>query len=180
MHKVTDPREVIGFLRKDKNRNLFGAGREITHCFFNEKKHGCCVQLRQFFHSLGNGFTLHYEIEEYRGGIGVEIHSELVETLPCVHTFIYNQFKDGHGLKLKGKARKGELKVNKAYRFAIHRIKWQEARDRDKVIEDIKVAVDELYRKYDAYLNYVEGYYFDKGTVRGCKSYVEFMREVTA
>lgn len=85
--KVTDPREVIAFLREKENKSAFGVGREITHRFFNKSRHGCCVQLRQFFRSIGNGFTLHYEIEEYDGGLGVEIHSE-TKTPRNVHDFI--------------------------------------------------------------------------------------------
>ena len=30
MQKITDPREVIGFLRKKENRDIFGEGRSIT------------------------------------------------------------------------------------------------------------------------------------------------------
>ena len=168
MQNVKDPREVIAFLREKENKSAFGVGREITHRFFNKSRHGCCVQLRQFFRSLGNGFTLHYEIEEYDGGLGVEIHSE-TKTPRDVHEFIRTQF-------LKSDL---EDKTNTSYRFAVHQIGWR-GRLLDEVIEDIKVAVDELYRKYDAYLNYIEGYYAGKGTVEGCKSYEDFMREVTA
>ena len=167
MQNVTDPREVIDFLREDKNRNLFGVGREITYYFFNKSRHGCCVQLRQFFRGYGNGVTLHYEIDEYAGGIGVEIHSE-PKTPKDVHEFMRRQFqyepKRGHD-------------ETGSYRFAIQEIEWQ-GRSLDDVIVDVKAAVDELYRKYDAYLNYVEGYYAGKGTIDGCVSYRDFIREI--
>ena len=168
MQNVTAPRDVIDFLRKKENKSVFGMGREITFHFYNKSRPGCCVQLRQFFRSLGNDFTLHYEIEEYDGGLGVEIHSEKY-TPRDVHDFIRTQFLNAD-LKDRTKT---------AYRFAVHWIDWQ-GRELDEVIEDIKVAVDDLYRKYDAYLNYVEGYYAGKGSVEGCKSYKEFMHKVTA
>ena len=115
MQKVTDPREIIDFLRNKENKSVFGMGREITHYFYNSSRHGCCVQLRQFFRDHGKGYTLHYEIEEYDGGIGVEIHSE-TKTPWDVHDFIRTQFLK-HDLKDK--------KTNASYRFAVHRIGWQ-------------------------------------------------------
>ena len=168
MQKVTDPRDVIDFLREKENNSVFGVGRKITHRFFDKSRHGCCVQLRQFFRDHGKGYTLHYEIEEYDGVIGVEIHSE-TKTPRDVHDFIRTQF-------LKPDL---EDKTKASYRFAVHRIGWQ-GQELDNIIEEIKVAVDELYRKYDAYLNYVEGYYAGKGSVDGCISYDEFMSKITA
>lgn len=53
MSNVNNPNEVIDFLRKEENRNLFGEGRRITFSWFNASRHGCCVQMRQFFRDFG-------------------------------------------------------------------------------------------------------------------------------
>ena len=167
MTDVNDQREVIAFLRKDENRYIFGEGRDITGKWYAKDRHGVCVQLRQFFGVAPQGATLHYEIEEYDNGINVEIHSE-PETPSNVHDFIKNQFE------VCIKSRTGG-----SYRFATIEISWK-GRTLDDIVNDIKKAVDTLYRKYDAYLNYVEGYYAGKGDLGGCKSYTDFMRELTA
>ena len=166
MLSVNDPREVIDFLRKDENKYIFGEGRDITGQWYAQDRHGLCVQLRQFFGRARQGATLHYEIEEYDNRINVEIHSE-TETPQDVHAFIKKQFevqiKPGTG---------------NSYRFASIGITWN-GRTLDDVVNDIKKAVDTLYRKYDAYLNFVEGYYSGKGNLDNCRYYVDFMRELT-
>ena len=169
MQCVNDSREVIDFLQRQENQSFFGEDRMVTFRFYRA---GACVQLRQFFKDYVAGFTLHYEIEEYRGGIVVEIHSELPETLPAMHDFIYEQFKIGHALEFKGRTRENG---RRSYRFATQQIEWH-GRSLEDILADIKSAVDVLYRKYDAYLNYVEGYYAGKRGVDGCKSYSLFMQ----
>ena len=168
MQNVTDPREVIGFLRKKENRNIFGEGRSITGGYWSDKenKHSLCVQLRQFFGRTRQGKTLHYEINETQGrGLNVEIHSE-TNTPKIVHEFLKKQFewepKGSHG----------------AYRFATKSITWQ-GRAFDDIVSDIKKAIDDLYRKYDAYLNYVEGFYSGKCGMEGCKSYADFVQGIS-
>lgn len=173
---VNDPREVIYFL--SETPNVLGKGKDVTGCFcppLERNPHGICVQLRQFFRG-GNAddyTSLHYEIEEYRKGLAVEIHSEMVEAHPSIHAFIYDQFKEGHGLRFKGRERKGKLTVKKAYRFATISINWRGQKLCD-ILEDIKKAVTELYQKYDGYLNYLEKYYWERGTVDGGKSFEDF------
>ena len=167
MANVNDPREVIDFLRKDENKYIFGEGRDITGKWYAKGRHGVCVQLRQFFGKARQGMTLHYEVEEYDNGIYVEIHSE-TKTPSNVHAFIKKQFD----VRLK-------TSPDGSYRFATIEITWK-GRTLDDIVNDIKKAVDTLYRKYDAYLNYVEGYYSGKGSLVGCKSYTDFMRELTA
>ena len=166
MANVNAPREVIDFLRKDENKYIFGEGRDITGKWYAKDRHGVCVQLRQFFGRTRQGTTLHYEIEEYDNGINVEIHSE-PGTPPDVHGFIKQQFN------VQFKPRTSE-----SFRFATIEIAWK-GRTLDDVVNDIKNAVDTLYRKYDAYLNYVEGFYSGKGKIVGCKSYKDFMHELT-
>ena len=164
MQCVDNPSEIIEFLQREENRNAFGEGREIVRSF--PSGHGCCAQLREFF---GNdGVALHYEIQVYRRNIFVGIHSE-GSTPQSVHMFIRNQFK--YTLK----ERQSETGT---YRFAIQKVDWK-GRNFDDILADIKKAVDALYRKYDAYLNYVEGYYAGKGDVDGCKSYVDFTRVIS-
>ena len=166
MKQVNDPREVIDFLLEDGNRNIFCEGRSITGGYYplNKKNpHGVCVQLRQFFGEACQGTSLHYEVEEYRNGISVEIHSE-TKTPRAVHDFIRNQ------VKWKPKGRKG------SFRFATRRVEWR-GRALDDVIADITKEVDGLYRQYDAYLNYVETYYARKASVDGCKTYDAFKAE---
>lgn len=167
MVNVNDPREVIYFLQKDENKYIFGEGRDITGKWYAKNRHGVCVQLRQFFGKSHQGTTLHYEIEEYDGGVYVEIHSE-AKTPSDVHDFIKKQFE----VRIKPG-------TNDSYRFATIGITWK-GRTLDVVVNDIKKAVDTLYRKYDAYLNFVEGYYAGKGNLDGCKSYTDFMHELTA
>ena len=111
--------------------------------------------------------TLHYEIEEYEKGINVEIHSE-TKTPSDVHTFIQKQFD----VQIKPG-------TNASYRFATIEIAWK-GRTLDDIVNDIKKAVDTLYRKFDAYLNFVEGYYAGKGNLDGCKSYADFIHDLTA
>ena len=171
MLTVTDPREVIDFLRKKENRNFFGEGRSITGGWYAQGRHGVCVQLRQFFGRARQGMTMHYEIEECGNRISVEIHSESQTPTP-IHDFLREQFEGCHLLQIKSK-------TNGSYRFATIRISW-EGCTLDVVVNDIKKAVDTLYRRYDAYLNYVEGYYSGKGGIEGCKSYTDFMCELTA
>lgn len=167
MVNANDPREVIAFLRKDENKYIFGEGRDITGKWYAQERHGLCVQLRQFFGRARQGATLHYEIEEYDDGINVEIHSE-TKTPPDVHAFIKKQFE----VRIKPG-------TSNSYRFATIGITWK-GRTLDDIVNDIKKAVDTLYRKYNAYLNYVEGYYAGKGDLNGCKSYTDFMRELMA
>lgn len=167
MTNVNDPREVIDFLRKDENKYIFGEGRDITGKWYAKGRHGVCVQLRQFFGKAHQGVTLHYEIEEYDNGINVEIQSE-TKTPSDVHAFITKQFD----VRLK-------TSTNGSYRFGTIEITWK-GRTLDDIVNDIKKAVDTLYRKYDAYLNYVEGYYSGKGDLGGCKSYTDFMHELRA
>ena len=167
MANVNDPRGVIDFLRKDENKYIFGEGRDITGKWYAKDRHGVCVQLRQFFGRTCQGATLHYEIEEYDNGINVEIHLE-TGTPSNVHAFIKNQFE------IRFKPR-----TQKSYRFATIEISWK-GRTLDDIVNDINKAVDTLYRKYDAYLNYVEGYYAGKGNLDGCKSYANFMHGLTA
>lgn len=167
MTNVNDPREVIDFLRKDENKHIFGEGRDITGKWYAKDRHGVCVQLRQFFGRDHQGATLHYEIEEYDNGISVEIHSETA-TPSDIHDFIKKQFE----VQIKPRN-------PKSYRFATIEITWK-GRTLDDIVNDIKKAVDTLYRKYDAYLNYVEGYYSGKGDLVRCKSYTDFMYELTA
>lgn len=167
MVNVNDPREVIDFLRKDENRYIFGEGRDITGKWYAKKQHGVCIQLRQFFGKDNQGVSLHYEIEEYDNGINVEIHSE-TGTPSDVHAFIQKQFE----VHIKPR-------TTDSYRFATIGITWK-GRTLDDIVNDIKKAVDTLYRKYDAYLNFVEGYYAGKGNLDGCKSYAAFMQELTA
>lgn len=167
MASVNDPHEVIDFLQKDENKYIFGEGRDITGKWYAKNRHGVCVQLRQFFGRNNQGTTLHYEIEEYEGEINVEIHSE-TETPLNVHDFLKNQFK------VQIKSRTGT-----SYRFATIGIPWK-GRTLDDIVNEIKKAVDTLYRKYDAYLNYVEGYYTGKSNLNGCKSYTDFIKELTA
>ena len=169
MQKITDPREVIGFLRKKENRDIFGEGRSITGGWYAQQRHGTCVQLRQFFGIAPLGYSLHYEIEECRDMINVEIHSETQTPTP-VHDFLREQFKECHSLQIKSKS-------NGSYRFATIRVSW-EGCTLDEVLSDIKKAVDTLYRRYDAYLNYVEGYYAGKGGIEGCKSYTDFVQGI--
>ena len=115
---VNDPRDVIYFL--SETPNVLGEGKSVTGYYcppLKKNPHGICVQLRQFF---GGGTaetytSLHYEIEEYRKGIVVEIHSEMVEAFPSIHAFVYDQFKEGHELRFKGRERKGKLTIKKAY-----------------------------------------------------------------
>ena len=167
MLSVNDPRQIINILRKDENKYIFGEGRDVTGGWYVKERHGSYVQLRQFFGRAHQGVTLHYEIEEYKGGIHVGIHSE-TGTPQDVHDFIKKQFE----VQIKQKHRA-------SYRFAIIEIPWK-GRTLDEIVNDVKKAVDTLYRKYDAYLNYVEGYYYGKGKTDGCKSYVDFIRELTA
>ena len=117
MQKVTDPREIIDFLRNKENKSVFGMGREITHYFYNSSRHGCCVQLRQFFRDHGKGYTLHYEIEEYDGGIGVEIHSE-TKTPWDVHDFIRTQFLK-HGVQCLDVCQRRKPKLDCHTRFGL-------------------------------------------------------------
>ena len=164
MQSVDKPSEIIEFLQREENRNAFGEGREIVRGF--PAGHGCCVQLREFF---GNdGVALHYEIQVYRGRIVVEIHSE-GSTPRNVHEFMRNQFQ------CTPRERQPETGT---YRFATQEVTWQ-GRNFDDILADIKSAVDALYRKYDAYLNYVEGFFAGKGSVDGCKSYADFTRVIS-
>ncbi len=88
-----------------------------------------------------------------------------------MHQYIRTQF-ESHGLKNRSRS--------KAYRFASQEISWRN-QCLDKVLKLIKAAVDGLYRKYDKYLGYVEGYYAsNKGSLEGCMSYDAFMREKTS
>lgn len=167
MANVNDPREVIDFLRKDENKYIFGEGRDITGKWYAKDRHGVCVQLRQFFGRNHQGATLHYEIEEHKKKIYVEIHSE-TKTPSDVHDFIKAQFD----VQIKPR-------TQNSYRFATIEIMWK-GRTPDDIVNDINKAVDTLYRKYDAYLNYVEGYYSGKGDLVGCKSYADFIHDLTA
>lgn len=162
---VNDPRGVIDFLQTNENKFIFGEGRDITGKWCPKGRHGVCVQLRQFFGRTHQGATLHYEIEECKNGIRVEIHSE-TKTPSAVHAFIRKQFD----VQIKSR-------TNNSYRFATIEIAWK-GRMLDDVVNDIKKAVDILYRKYDAYLNYVEGFYSGKGEIAGCKSYTDFMHDL--
>lgn len=157
---VNDPREVIYHI--NENRNALGINRQVTSAYcppINENRHGICVQLRQFFGEL----ALHYEIEEYGGGINVEIHSE-TRTPQEVHEFLRSQFdtisKGGNG----------------SYRFATHRIAWR-GRPPSDVVADIKKAVDDLYKTYDAYLSYVKSFFDNHDTMNGCRSYDTFKED---
>lgn len=167
--QVTSPREVVDFLRRDENRNRFGEGKEITHCYFPPTG-SVCVQFRQFFPGKKPGNALHYEVFAGKRGQGqclaVEIHSE-GGTPPNVHQYIRTQFEN-HGLMNRSRS--------KAYRFASQVIPWRN-QCLDKVLKLIKAAVDGLYQKYDEYLGYVEEYYANKGSLEGCMSYDAFMRE---
>ena len=175
---VNDPRDVIYFL--SETPNVLGEGKSVTGYYcppLKKNPHGICVQLRQFF---GGGTaetytSLHYEIEEYRKGIVVEIHSEMVEAFPSIHAFVYDQFKEGHELRFKGRERKGKLTIKKAYRFATKTINWR-GRKLGEILEDIKKAVAELYKEYDGYLNYLEKNYLERGMLDGCKSFEDFKR----
>lgn len=169
--QVTSPREVVDFLRRDENRNRFGEGKEITHCYFPPTG-SVCVQFRQFFSGDNLGNALHYEVFAGGGGRGrgqwlvVEIHSE-VGTPSDVHQYILTQFEN-HGLKNRSRS--------KAYRFASQEIPWRN-RCLGEVLGDIKAAVDGLYQKYDEYLGSVEEYYANNESLEGCMSYDAFMRE---
>jgi len=167
MASINDPRQIINFLRKDENKYIFGEGRDITGGWYGKDRHGICVQLRQFFGRARQGMTLHYEIEECERGIKVGIHSE-TKTPSAVHDFIKEQFE----VQIKPKP-------NVSYRFATIEISWK-GRTLDDIVTDIKEAVDTLYRKYDAYLNYGEGCYAGKGNIVECKPYAEFMSGLMA
>ena len=171
--QVTSPREVVDFLRRDENRDWFGEGKEITHCYFPPTG-SVCVQFRQFFSGDNLGNALHYEVFAGGGGRGrgqwlvVEIHSE-VGTPSDVHQYILTQFEN-HGLTTRGRG--------VSYGFASQKIIWRNRR-LGEVLGDIKAAVDGLYQKYDEYLGYVEEYYANKESLEGCMPYIAFMREKT-
>ena len=134
------------------------------------------MHLGCFWGMFGPRQSLHYEIEAYHGDILVEIHSEMVTSLQAVHAFLYEQFKDKN-LRLKGRERNGNLIVNRAYRFGTTKITCDDSFD--AILKRIKTAVNALYKDYDSYLKYVEGYYVGKGNVAGCNSYVDFMHRIS-
>ena len=157
--KVTCPQDVIDFLRKPENQNIFGSSKATTEtCDSN------CVKLRHFFGDPEvDRYGVHFEIQRYHDDIWVEIHAEEHDTPVEVREFL----KKALGLERKNGP-------TDSYRTATHKILCK-GRFLVDVVKDIDDAVCELYKKYEKYLVYVRKFWDEHKSLNGCNFYVDFI-----
>ena len=157
---VKSNQDVIDFLRNSENQCIFGNDKKITEtCDSN------CVKLKHF---LGNPnddrYGVHYEIQKNGDKIFAELHAEEHDTPLEIRDFLQNSL---------GLVRKPG--PHKSYRGVTHEISCV-GRPLACVVNDIDKAVCELYKKYEAYLDYVIKFWREHKSVDGCKYYDDFIK----